>query len=383
MKRGDALGRIVELLNEAMLDDGRWQEASALIDKASGAKGSILTFGDEPTKNNLRIFFSKAFYRGVDRSAWQREYFLNYYRNDEHLPRLRALPDSKVVPVAELFSGQELKTSRMYNEALVRFDGQNGLNVRLDGPRGSGIVWGIANPMDGNGWSSSQVNMISGVLPHLRQYVRVRTALADTGALGTSVAELLDSTRVGVIQLDSEGWILEANDSAAELLRRNDGLSDQGRVLQAATTEDNSRLRDLLARALPHLMQYGVSGSMMVRRPSLLPRLAVHIKPVANREVDYRSRHVAVLVLIVDPVGRARIEPGLVQSMLGLTPTESEIASLLAEGRTLRQIAAITDREYSTVRTHLKHVFVKLSVSRQFEVTQLVLALADLPVSRD
>ena len=383
MKRGDALGRIVELLNEAMLDDGRWQEASALIDKASGAKGSILTFGDEPTKNNLRIFFSKAFYRGVDRSAWQREYFLNYYRDDEHLPRLRALPDSKVVPVAELFSEQELKTSRMYNEALVRFDGQNGLNVRLDGPRGSGIVWGIANPMDGNGWSSSQVNMISGVLPHLRQYVRVRTALVDTGALGTSVAEFLDSTRVGVIQLDAEGWILEANDSAAELLRRNDGLSDRGRVLRAATTEDNSRLKDLLARALPRLVGYGVSGSMMVRRPSLLPRLAVHIKPVANREVDYRFRQVAALVLIVDPVSRARIEPGLVQSMLGLTPTESEIASLLAEGRTLRQIAAITDREYSTVRTHLKHVFVKLSVSRQFEVTQLVLALADLPVSRD
>ena len=69
--------------------------------------------------------------------------------------------------------------------------------------------------------------------------------------------------------------------------------------------------------------------------------------------------------------------------MLGLTPTESEIVSLLAEGRTLRQIAATTGREYGTVRTHLKHVFVKLGVSRQFEVTRLVLALADLPVSRD
>ena len=383
MDRGDALRRIVELFNEAMLDDVRWPETSALIEEATGAKGHALTFGDGPTTDNIRIFFTKCFYRGVDHAELMREYFREYHHEDEHLPRMRALPDGKIVPVVDLFTEQELKTSRTFNEAMVRFDCQRGLNVRLDGPHGSRIAWTIANPIDGNGWSSSQVDMIGRILPHLRQYVRVRTALADIGALGTSVTELLESTRVGVIQLDAEGRIVEANDSAAELLRQDDGLSDRGGVLQAATTEDNSRLQDLLALALPRLVKYGASGSMMVRRPSLAPRLAVHIKPVANREMDYRSRHVAALVLIVDPVSQARIEPGLVQSMLGLTPTESEIVSLLSEGRTLRQIAATTGREYGTVRTHLKHVFVKLGVSRQFEVTRLVLALADLPVSRD
>ena len=56
---------------------------------------------------------------------------------------------------------------------------------------------------------------------------------------------------------------------------------------------------------------------------------------------------------------------------------------MLAEGRTIRQIAEATGRGYSTIRTHLKHVFAKLHVSRQFEVAQLVLGLASLPVSRD
>ena len=118
---------------------------------------------------------------------------------------------------------------------------------------------------------------------------------------------------------------------------------------------------------------------MVVRRSALLPGLAVHVKPVASREVDHRSRRVAALVLIVDPVSRVRIEPDLVQAVLGLTPAETEIALLLAEGRTLRQIGATTGRGYSTVRTHLKHVFTKLGVSRQFEVAQRVLALSSLP----
>ena len=55
---------------------------------------------------------------------------------------------------------------------------------------------------------------------------------------------------------------------------------------------------------------------------------------------------------------------------------------MLAEGRTLRQIAAATGRGYSTVRTHLKHMFAKLGVSRQFEVAQAVLSLSSLPTAR-
>ena len=37
MNQRDAFERIVRLLNEAMLDDARWPETSALIDEAFGA----------------------------------------------------------------------------------------------------------------------------------------------------------------------------------------------------------------------------------------------------------------------------------------------------------------------------------------------------------
>ena len=122
---------------------------------------------------------------------------------------------------------------------------------------------------------------------------------------------------------------------------------------------------------------------MLLRRQSPLPRLALHVKPVSSRDAAHRSRRVAALVLIVDPVSRARIEPDLVEAMLGLTPTETEIAVMLAQGQTLHQIAAGTGRGYSTVRTHLKHIFAKLGGSRQFEVTQAVLALSSLPKTKD
>ena len=366
-------------LNEAMLDDDGWATASAFIDEAVGAKGSILTFGDERVRGNIQIYFSRAYYRGEDRSAWQREYFRDYYPEDEHLPRLRALPDAAIVPVADLFTEQELRTSRMYNEALARFHGQKGLTMRLAGPSGSRIVWGIADPVDASGWSSSRVDMISRIVPYLRQYVRVRTALVDARAIGVTAAELLGNVRVGVIEIGWNGEIVEANDLAMAVLRENEGLSDRDGVLRAAAREDDEKLQDLLAQALPRFGEQGASGSMTVRHSWLV----LHVKPVEDREREQRSQHVGALVLLVDPAVRAKIDRGCLQATLGLSPAEAEIAALLASGWTTREIAARTGRGYNTVRTHLKHVFAKLGVSRQLEVAQVVTALSNLSSSRE
>lgn len=76
-----------------------------------------------------------------------------------------------------------------------------------------------------------------------------------------------------------------------------------------------------------------------------------------------------------------RLDQSFVEAVLGLTPAEAEIAVLLAEGLTVRQIAEATGRGYGTVRSHLKHTFSKLGVTRQFEVVQAVHSLSILPGS--
>ena len=382
MTQLEAFARAVTALNEAMLDDARWPETSGLIDEVFGATGNILAFGSEIPTSRVEVFFWKNYHRGEDRSDLGQEYFRVYHPIDEHLPQMRRLPDSKITPIVDLFTESELKTSPTYNEAFPRYDIQNGLNVRLDGPGGSHIAWGIGDSVGPDGWSSSQIRMIARMLPHIRQYVRVRSALAEARALGASAIELLDNARMGIIQLDQGGRIVEANDRARELLRQNDGLTDEGGELRAVQPEDNAALQEHLARALPRLGGPGVSGSMAVRRKSWSPGLALHVKPATVREVGYHSLRVAALVLVVDPVSRARVEPALVAAVLGLTPAEAAIAVLLAEGRTLRQIAADTGRGYSTIQTHLRHIFAKLGCARQLEVVQAVAALSNLPTSR-
>ena len=90
--------------------------------------------------------------------------------------------------VEDLFTAEELKTSPTFNELLLRTGGQDSMNARLDGPDGSSsITWGLRDPVASDGWGSSRIAMVKGLLPHIRQFVRVRQALARAGARNATV----------------------------------------------------------------------------------------------------------------------------------------------------------------------------------------------------
>ncbi len=375
MSDQDAFDRILAALYDAMLDDGRWPAASALIDEACGAQGNALIVSGGP-KDDVRVLFAQAYYRGHSRQDWVRQYLTLYHPIDERVPRIRQLPDRRLVHITALYTAQELQTSPTYNEAMRQFNGQDGLNVRLDGPDGSNIIWAIADPVTRDGWQSPQLALVRGLLPHLRQFVRVRQALARAGALEAAGTNLLDNPRLGVIYLDQHARVIEANDRGRDLLRRADGLSDPDGLLQATVPTEQEQLARLVAHALP-AAGTPVSGSMLLRRASLLPHFVVHVSPVGALQLDFGARRVAALVLLVEPTYQPHLDPDLVARTLGLTPAESHIAVGLAEGRSVRDIAVTTGRQEGTVYWHMKRIYHKLGISRQADLVRLVLSVAE------
>ena len=251
MSEREAFDRILASLHEAALDRAHWSTATALIDDTLRANGSSMVFGDGRSEEDIQIYFAWYFFRGQRYRELERDYFENYYALDERVPRLRHLPDSQLFHITDLYTEEELKTSASYNELLARGHARNSINVRLDGPNGSRIVWVVNDPVDGDGWSSAQLDSIRRLLPHIRQSVSVQQALAGAGALGASFAKLLDTTGLGIVQLDGRGRIVVANDRARDLLRTGNGLFDEGGFLYARMPEDNANLQGLLTRALP------------------------------------------------------------------------------------------------------------------------------------
>ena len=377
MDERDAFQRIMASLYGAMLDDTGWPATSALIDEACGVTGNDLLVNEGP-EDDVRVLFVGAYCRGQRREDEERDYLENYHPSDERVPRFRQLPDSRLVHVRDLLTAEELKTSPTYNEMLPRTGGQDSLNVRLDGPDGSSITWGLRNPLDADGWSTSRVETVTALLPHIRQFVGVRQALVRAEARRATVTGLLDNPRIGVVHLDRRGRIMEANDRARDILRRGDGLSDRDAALRARVSADRVRLEQLVGDALPASGTVAVCGSMLLRRSPVLPPFVVYVKPVDVAQPDYGARHVAALVLIVEPGRQHRVDPRVVATTLQLTPSESRLAVWLAEGKSVRDMAEATGRTEAAIHWHLHQIYQKQSISRQADLVRLVLSLAQL-----
>ena len=78
----------------------------------------------------------------------------------------------------------------------------------MNGPDGLDVILVFADPIDAAGWSSGRIETLERLVPHFRQFVRVRHALVSADGLAASLADLLDRTNFGVIYLDQRGMIV-------------------------------------------------------------------------------------------------------------------------------------------------------------------------------
>ena len=379
MSSSDAFDRILASLQQAALDDAHWPAASALIEEAGGITGNLLLVG-ELVDDNVRVDFFRYFRRGNLRQDVAHRYFSDYYPHDA-LPRhVRARPAGQLNHIPDLYTERERRTSVVYREGLPLSKAQNGLITRLDWQRGLRVVWTLGDPVGREGWESDKVRLIESLLPHVQQFVRVRQALAGADALSAGLADLLNNSGIGVLQLDRGGRVLAANDPALDILQRGEGLSDRDGALHASLPADDGRLQRLLKRALPGGGNGAPSGgSIRIQRPRLRSRLELHVHPVEAAYADYGGRRAAALVLVADPENRLRIDPGRVAALLDLTPSEGRVAALLAEGRAVREIAAATGLKESYVRWLLKQIYKKQDISGQIALVQRVLTAYGLP----
>lgn len=382
MKDEATFGRVLASLQEAALDPARWPGFSAAVDEALGVHGSSMLFGGGESSEDARIAFQWTCTRGQRRHDLEELYYGTYYPLDERVPLLRHAPDGRLYHNTELFTERELKTSPVYDVFSNKNCG-DAVNVRLDGPSGSRILWMVHDPVDKDGWSSTRLDSVRRLLPHIRQTVRVQVALGRAGTLGRTLEGLLDATNLGVIQLDWRARIVAANDPARSLLRTGDVLFDTGGRLLAHAPKANAELQDLLGRALPPLRAVAAGGTMIVRRLPGRPPLVLHVIPVGGEEMGPGAWPVAALVLVPDAAEGTDVAVGAVQEIFRFTRAESQVAVLLARGMTVREVAATTGRRLSTVRSHVKHMFTKHGLNRQADLVRLVRALAGIDAAPD
>ena len=231
---------------------------------------------------------------------------------------------------------------------------------------GPSSVRAAATPGD---WTSKQAQAIRLLLPHVRQFVMVRHALAEARTDGMRTAALLDTRRIGMLLLDRDGRIVEANDRARETFNGSDGLA----VRDGRLTADRPAEADRLARILDAACRGGSGGSMPITRPPQ-PPLVVYATPAGTTGEHPREERHAARVLLAEPFSAPSVSAERVSAALGLTPAQGRVVAGLAAGGTVASIAAGTHRTEAAVRWHIREALGRLGLSRQADLVRVVLS---------
>ncbi len=208
---------------------------------------------------------------------------------------------------------------------------------------------------------------LDAVLPDLRAAARLATRALDREALGVST--LLRDRGDPLYQLDAMGRVL-----STEAIKEGENPAHPIVVVGRKLVARDSSVQPALDRAV----------AMAVARPGMITlapltagsrrRHFMQIVPVPGRARDIflSAAAIAVVIDVRSPPSNRCLNASTIGQAFALTDREADVASLLAEGLALADIAARLRMQAATARVHLRSIFEKTSTKRQAELVALL-----------
>jgi DNA-binding CsgD family transcriptional regulator len=224
-------------------------------------------------------------------------------------------------------------------------------------------------------FDESDVALGNLLVPHLERGYAIYSRLGSVRRARVALAEVLDRLPTGVLVFDARHSPLIVNRSARRILDLHDGFTiERGRPRLADRREDGM-LQGLLAKACEAALsgRRAVGDVMQVSRPSGRRAFALMVAPLLDAPPGSPAGEAVSVAFLADPETGHVSTTDVLEQLYALTPAEAELVQLLAQGRSLEQVATTRSVTMNTVRSQLKQVFTKTDTKRQGELVRLVL----------
>ena len=286
------------------------------------------------------------------------------------------LPSDRIVTADEMVGESNWLNSEYYRQFCEPAGVRYVMGADIHTEEGSECRFRICRPAEAPPFSSADKALCQMLLPHFENAVRLYTSIDAAESERQLLAGTVDRMLLGTVILDEAGTVLKTNSVAHHILRENDGLRIAQGLLEAGYGAENRDLYRLIKLALQGITSTAgaVSQAMSISRPSGRAKLGLALRSIPQGDWLETRHRPTVAVFIRDPESRSQASREMIQRLFGLTPAESSLALLLADGQSLDEAAVQLGVRKNTARAQLRAIFSKTGVTRQTALVRLLLA---------
>jgi DNA-binding CsgD family transcriptional regulator len=353
---------LVEILFEAPGDPRAWERLLAAL-AHSLSKGAVpmmlgpITDDDSPP-------FLLGHGMGLRRLS-----HADLQPDGDHPPPERAMVGQifEIPPASDAFARTRLFQNVFAKEGLAPGPGLLAVLARDGRPITGGLMVLSRDPS----WSPTADDraLLEMLAPYLIRGVMLGLRLNERRSSIDALLGVFDSLVLGVILLDAHGNVAFANQSAADLLGTNAGLTRAARGQAAEQCKRTEALRAFIRREMG-----GTTGVLSYPHPDDGRPLYITSTPLSwGGAKVLPDAHFATALFLGDPGSAAAGAANALGRLYGLTPAEERLALALASGRTLAESSRALGIRLSTARGVLRAVFEKTDTNRQASLVRLIL----------
>ncbi len=279
----------------------------------------------------------------------------------------------RVVESQEVVSDEDLIRTEYYQDFSRKVDAFYAIGSIFPVSSSETAILAIHRPRTAGTHGAEAKELVGQFLPHLQRALQMRTRFAIAGIERQAALDGLERAGLATLVVERDGRIIYANSDAEMLLLANDGIRAFTGRLAVAGSAASSALTRLIREAVDTASSgNGETGAALpIPRDERLPLTALvpRFRPAPR---GFGPPAPAAIIFIRDPE-KPSISTAFLQDVFGLTPTEASIASQLADGKSIEEIAAAHHISLNTARTHLKAIYGKTGTNRQAQLVTLVL----------
>ncbi len=297
---------------------------------------------------------------------------------DPWAARARSKVAGSVFPSQTLCTHNELAVTEAYNEFMVPFEIEYGLFGIIEKAHSQWANVSLYRCASSPEFQVSDGEVLGLLVPHIQRAFKLHFQFSELKARSEGIEKALDMLAAGVIFVGTNGEVLLMNRNAEEIFCRKDGLLLTKGKLSAAIHTESVLLQAMIGGAVltGSGKGLGAGGTIPITREKGRP-LSVTVAPFRGFSCISPQRPATVL-FISDPERDAELSIDLLRRAYGLTPAEAKLASILVEGHSLKESAALCRVTHNTAKSQLKSVFSKTEVKRQSELIRLLLNSAGI-----